>query len=455
MVEITTLDFFLIIFLVLLNAFFVASEFAFVKVRITRINVLIAKGSRKAKRVKTIIDDLDRSLSSTQLGITLSSIALGFVGEPFFTELLLFFFHGLNDLLNLGIIVESFEEGRFIHGLAFFLGYLIVTFLHVVVGELAPKSISIQYAENTALWCAEPLYWFMKLTNPMLDLFVFSSNKLLGLLKVPPATETHNLDFTEDEMKLIIKSGIERGEIEPYESKLIFNILKFTDSNVKSIITPRINLIALPVDVEIDKITDLAIESGYSRIPVYEEHLDNIIGFVHVKDILAFYRQNQDQSKFDINTIIRPVITVFEGKPLDDLLVEMQKKHVQMSVIVDEYGTVEGIVTIEDILEYIFGPIDDEFDTTDHSQSIEEQDNQIVSGGLVSIKELNSKLSEKFGEEITTDDSFTLGGYILELFNSEIPELGMSVKDDQFQYSVSKVKLNQITEVKIRQIIQN
>ncbi|MHA2250261.1 MAG: hemolysin family protein [Candidatus Kariarchaeaceae archaeon] len=453
MSEINAADIFWIILLVLLNGFFVASEFAFVRVRITRISELIANGSRRANRVKTIIEDLDRSLSSTQLGITLASIALGFVGEPFFTELLLLVIHGIDNGFSLGLDVKSFEEGGFIHGLAFFTGYMIITFMHVVIGELAPKSVSIQFAETTALWCAEPLYWFMKITNPLLNFFVWSSNRLLSVFKIPPAADTHDIDYTEDELKIIIKDGIKKGEIEPYESKLIFNIFNFTDSNVKSILTPRIDLKALSVTATAEEIIDLSIETGHSRIPIFDNDLDNVLGFVHIKDVLPYFKKNNHQEKeLKIQEIIRPVITVHEGKPLDDLLNEMQKQQIQVSIIVDEYGSVEGIATIEDILEYIVGPIDDEFDTIDTTMSIRFEGDYIFSGGLVTIEELNKTLKETHGEEINSKNSVTLAGYALELFASEIPKMGMKAKDECFEYTICKLTGNRIKEIKIRKV---
>ncbi|MEL0164404.1 MAG: CNNM domain-containing protein [Candidatus Heimdallarchaeota archaeon] len=225
MATIDLIDLLYIFILVFLNGFFVASEFAFVKIRMTQIESMLANNSRGAKRAAEIVQDLDRSMSSTQLGITLSSIGLGFVGEGFFEAVFVRFFTNVENTLGLNIFVNE----TFITALSFLSGYLVITYLHVVLGELAPKSLSIQFATRVALICAEPLYWFMRITSPLLSFFVWSSNSILRIFGVQPAPEEHHESYSEDELKVIIKDSISKGEMEPYESKLIFNILDFTD----------------------------------------------------------------------------------------------------------------------------------------------------------------------------------------------------------------------------------
>lgn len=453
MTEITIGQFLLIIFLILLNAFFVASEFAFVKIRKTRIDTMIEAGSRRARRVKSITNNLDRSLSSTQLGITLASIALGFVGEPFFTEFLLLVIEFFNNLLHLGLenqISQAFnQENGIIHDIAFILGYFFISFGHVVIGELAPKSISIQFAETTALFCAEPLWWFMKITSPILSFFVWSSNGLLSLINVEPATEDHSSEFTEGELKIIIEDSIKQGELEQYESKLIFNILDFTDSNVKSILTPRIDMEALPDSTSPHDILQLSKQTGFSRIPIYEDSLDNIRGFVHIKDIIGYSNGSENSdSTFMLSDVLRPVIMIPEGKPLDDLLKEMQQLKTQVAIIVDEYGSVEGMATIEDILEYIVGPIDDEFDTESNA-NIKISGDVIIAGGLVSIDAFNSVLNDTFNSIIEAEEAATVAGYVLELFESEIPQEGMIVENNELRFEITKTSGNRIEKVRV------
>ncbi|OLS28522.1 MAG: Magnesium and cobalt efflux protein CorC [Candidatus Heimdallarchaeota archaeon LC_2] len=448
MSEISIYQFLFIIFLVLLNAFFVASEFAFVKVRPTQVNALIAAGSKRAVRVKSIIDDLDKSLSSTQLGITLASIALGIVGEEFFKALLLIIIETFGRLTTLDINTEH----PIIDSSAFITGYLIITFLHVTIGELAPKSISIQFAEKTAIILAEPLHWFMVLTDPLLKFFVWSSNSILRLINIPVADETHHQVYTENELKAIIADSIEQGELESYESRLIFNILNFTDRSAKSILTPRIDVKALPIDTTPIEILELSNNYGFSRIPIYGETLDDIKGFVHIKDLIGYNLEN-DLSTFDINTILRSVIIIPENKPLDDLLKEMQLLKTQVAIVVNEYGSIDGIVTIEDILEYIVGPIEDEFDS-DSRFEIEIIDDSIHSDGLITIEVFNSTLSQLYGIEIQPDSANTLAGYIIELCKGELPSVETTIRDDQLEFKITELSGNRIESVITRKIVK-
>ncbi|MCH8905995.1 MAG: HlyC/CorC family transporter [Candidatus Heimdallarchaeota archaeon] len=452
MPDITLGQLLLIIFLVLLNAFFVASEFAFVKVRPTQMHALIALGSRRARRVKQIIDDLDRSLSSTQLGITIASISLGIMGEEFFKELIL-------------VIIELFAEITGIQGdrtnplidaSAFVFGFLIITFMHITVGELAPKSISIQFAEKTALMLAEPLYWFMYITSPFLSFFVWVSNNILRLFRIEPLTESHHRTFTEDELRLIIEDSIKDGELEKYESKLIFNILNFTDRNVRSVLTPRIDVKALRDDVSPKKILSLAQKTGFSRIPIYGQNLDDIQGFVHVKDLIGLVMEDPESSivsKADavsvIKSILRPVINAHEGNQLDYLFKKMQNSKTQLATIVDKYGSLKGIVTMEDILEYIVGPIEDEFDRTAVSE-LEVIDDLIQTEGLINIETLNETIDEIFGVEIQPESTITLAGYILELSDGELPLVTTKVRDEHLEFTITKVEGNRIMKVSIR-----
>ncbi|RMG37079.1 MAG: HlyC/CorC family transporter, partial [Methanobacteriota archaeon] len=378
-------DFFLIAFFLALNFFFVASEFAFVRVRITHMTTLANQGSKRAKRVLSIIHDLDRSMSSTQLGISLASIGVGFVAERFFTSILI----GVLELVGVNTATVPNLEG-----IGFVMGYLIGTYLHVVIGELVPKSLAIRFAEQTALICAEPLYWFMKISDWFLVVLIKSANLVLKLFKVPLAEETFTEVYSEDELKLIIENSIESGELEEYESQLIYNIFDFTDTQAKEILTPRYEIKALPEEAPIKDVLQLAKETGHSRFPVYRESLDNVLGFVHIKDALLHYDENNGTSEHTVAEHLRPVITVHEGFPIDDLLKEMQKQQTQVAVVVDEYGSVMGIITIEDILEAIVGPIKDEFDSIEKQDELLTKDQVLLVNGTIPIDEFNELLNK-------------------------------------------------------------
>jgi CBS domain containing-hemolysin-like protein len=431
-----------IIFLILANGFFVASEFALIRVRASRIRELIAQGSKRAKRVQQITKDLNRTTSSAQLGITLASIALGFIGEGFFSEVITEFFHWTGFEISATIVSI----------MGFLIGYFIITYMHVTLGELLPKIVSIQYTERVALICAEPLYWFMFFTAPLLNFFVGSANVVSRIFRIPVLDETHVQAYTEEELKIIIRESIPKGEIEEYESKLIFNVLEFTDKTAKDLLTPRIDIQALPITSTVNDIFNLSIETGFSRIPIYKEELDTILGFIHIKDTIPLIQFSSDQkSTFDITNILRQVILVHEGKPIDDLLKEMQNIKTQVAIIVDEYGSVEGLVTLEDIIEAIIGPIEDEFDPFDMKETIEVKDNVLTSGGLVTIESFNEILHDKFGTTIVSENSITLAGYVLELFESEIPEEGEEIHDNNFYYKIRQTSGNRIDTIEVRE----
>ena len=428
-----------------MNAFFVSAEFSLVRVRRTRILELIEQGSSNAKRVLYLTEDLNRTTSSTQLGITLASIMLGFVGEAFFSEI-------LEDLFKI-LEVEKFISHNVTAIIAFFMGYMIITFFHVTFGELMPKVLSLNMTETIALYVSIPLIWFMKLTHPLLRFFVWSSNSFLHLMGFDTShTSEHADEFSEDELKIIIKNSIEKGEIEEYESKLIFNILSFTDKNVKEIFTPRIDIHALPITAQLDDIVKIAKETGFSRIPIYQDEFDHMIGFIHIKDVIAYLNGYGDNHNLDLRDLIHDVIISHEWKAVDDLFKEMQKTKTQMAIIVDEYGLVEGLVSIEDIMESIFGPIIDEFDSNDDHQGVEIKESSILAGGLISLGTFNETLEEVFDTTIASDESVTLAGYVLELFESEIPKVGEQRNDGTLCYKISQMTGNRIDLIEIKQV---
>lgn len=431
----------LIFFFLALNFFFVASEFAFVKIRITHMTALANQGSRRAKRVLDIIHDLDRSMSSTQLGISLASIGVGFVAERFFTGLI------ISILQLFGIGAESIDN---IEAIGFFTGYIIGTYLHVVIGELVPKSLAIRFSEKTALLFAEPFWWFMKATNWFLEVLIWSANFVLRIFGVPLVQESFHEAYSEDELKLIIENSIESGELEEYESKLIYKIFEFTDRTAKEILTPRHEIKALPTTSSLSDVITLAKQTGHSRFPVYKDKIDDVVGFVHIKDALIHMDDNNGASNTKVDQFLRPVIIVHEGYPIDDLLKDMQQQQTQVAIIVDEWGSVEGIITIEDILEAIVGPINDEFDPDVEEQEIIE-DEGIFVPGTISIDEFNEILEKHNYEHQVqpTGDAVTLAGYLLELNESKIPEEGSVISDGKLFYKILEIEHNRIEKVEV------
>lgn len=448
MVEISFGTFLIIIGLVILNGFFVASEFSLVRVRESRIKELIENGSKRAKRVEMITRDLNRTTSSAQLGITLSSIMLGFIGEAFFSEII------ISIIGSLGGDVSNSEEGA-VSIAAFLLGYMIITYMHVTFGELIPKVVSIQFTEKTALWCATPLYIFMRITNPLLNFFIWSANGFLRIVGISIANETPSQEFSENELKIIIEESANKGEIDEYESKLIFNVLDFTDRVVKELITPRIDIQALPSTASEDDILQFARNTGFSRIPIYGKNLDDMVGFVHIKDLLTFHNSVDNlnlENTFNLEKILRSITIVHEAKHIHELLIEMQKSKTQLAIVIDEYGSVEGLITIEDIIEELVGNIQDEFDESKIYDNIEVNGNSINVGGLVTIETFNKTTIEKFDRTIEAADSVTLAGYVFELFDSEIPQEGQEIVDAGLKYKIEKLNGNRIEVIEVSRV---
>ncbi len=420
--------------------FFVASEFSFVKVRSSKMKLLEKEGNKRATKVLFISKHLDDALSSTQLGISLASIGIGFVAEALFTSFLLSF---------LGIFGITEKSIPSLAGIGFVTGYVLGTYFHVVLGELFPKSIAIRKAEATALWLSSPMYWFMKVSTYPMHFLNWSAEHVLRLFNIQPISEFHGNVFGEEELKLIIQQSLRGGELEEYESRLIYRIFQFTDTPVKSLITPRHAIKALSSTATLDEVITLAKETGYSRFPIYQDKLDSIIGFVHIKDAIAKLDEKTNGSKNLVSGYLRPVITVHENHPVDDLLQEMQKQRTQVSVVVDEWGSVAGIITIEDILEAIVGPIRDEFDYYEDGSLISKSKNGLIVLPKITIAEFNEYLQNLRPNVFLREegDAVTLAGYLLDLIDSKIPNEGDTLSDSTFDYKILKMNGNRIEKV--------
>ncbi len=433
---------FLIIFFVILNGFFVAAEFALVKLRPSKIKELLTTGDRGAKNVYELTKDLDRTLTSIQLGITLASIALGLIGEPFFAALIVNGINWINGLFNLSITLNSVV----LHTFASIFSYLFVAFLHVVIGEIMPKTIAIQYPESTAKFIALPLILFNRASGFFITFFIKTSNFLIRLIGIEPIPESHLEAFTEEELKIILKNSIFDKGIEEYEYRYIRNILEFNDTTVRTVLTPRIDVRALPITCTAKDLLELSVETGFSRIPIYNKNLDDTENFIHIKDVLPFLLGKKE---FVVKDHLRDVITVYQEKSLYSLLDEMKSKNIQMALIYDEYGSLDGLVTIEDLLEEIFGDIQDEFDEDIIHDELLEKNGHYIVGGLISIGNFNKKVRSKYEVEIQSEESVTLAGYVIELFKSEIPEIGQKTEDENFKFEIIAASGMRIDTIKV------
>src|SRR5690625_4833541 len=408
----------LVLVLILMTAFFVATEFAIVKIRPTRINYLIEAGNKQAVDVKKLLDNLDGYLSACQLGITVTALGLGWLGEPTIMRL-------LSPLFN-----EFGIEGTVASVLSFLIAFFVITYLHVVVGELAPKTIAIQKAEAVALFLAKPLIWFYKLMYPFIWLLNGSARQFIRLFGFKPA-DGHEAAHSEEELRLILSESYESGEINQAEMTYVTNIFEFDERLAKEIMKPRTEMVCIYKEDSLESILEIVYDGQFTRYPVAHHDKDNIVGLINIKEILT--ERFEDEKEFSIDNYIRPIIHVSEATPIKQLLLKMQKDQIHMAIVNDEYGGTAGLVTVEDILEEIVGEIRDEFDV-DEIPMIEKQEDDIyIVSGRLQIEELNDVL----GIELENEDIDTIGGWI---FAQQLDvKVGTIVEDQGYQFIVEEI----------------
>lgn len=423
----TIINLILIAMLIAFTAFFVSYEFAIVKIRSTRIDQLLAEGNKNAIAAKTIITNLDEYLSACQLGITVTALGLGWLGEPTVEHLL----HPLFVQFSLPESVSSI--------LSFIIAFSSVTFLHVVVGELAPKTVAIQKAEAVTLAFARPMMFFYKIMYPFIKTLNGSARLVVGLFGLKPASEHENA-HSEEELQLIISESYKSGEINQSEFKYVNNIFEFDDRIAKEIMVPRTEIVVFDRSQTLAECLEIVKEENYTRYPVIDGEKDNIVGMINMKEVLTDYISgiNLDTS---IEKYIRPVIQVIESIAIHDLLVKMQKDRVHMAILMDEYGGTAGLVTVEDILEEIVGEIRDEFDGDEVPEINKINENKTVVDGKVLIDEIN----DLFGLDIHDEDMDTIGGWVL----SEKMDV---VEGDQINYGDYQFKVLEIEGYHIKSL---
>jgi CBS domain containing-hemolysin-like protein len=412
------LNLFLALVLVALNGFFVAAEFALVRVRESRITQLEQEGSARAAVVHGVLRDLDSYLSVCQVGITMASLGLGWVGEPAVAHL-------IEPVLGaVGITSE-----RIVTVISVALGFAVITYAHLVFGEQAPKYFSIQRAEGTSLWISRPLKFFMLLFGPVVWIVNASTNFILRPwgVRLGEEMEAHS----EEELRIMISSSTASGELAPEEREYLNNVFDFGDRVAREIMVPRPDIEALPHDAPLPDLAERAAFGRYTRYPVYEEDLDHVLGAVHVKDL--FRAAKEEPEGFDIQSLIRECLVVPENKPIEQILREFQQRKLQMAIVIDEWGSVEGLITIEDILEEIVGEIQDEFD--EGEAAIEQiSDDLYAVDGRIPITEVN----EYFHLDLPHEDFDTIGGFILGSLGRP-PEVGDTVEADGAILNVKSV----------------
>lgn len=426
----TLFNLFLVIFLVFLNGFFVAAEFAMVKIRASRLSQLVAEGSRRAKIAQQVTKHLDAYLSACQLGITLSSLGLGWIGEPAIAELL------LAPLGALGVPSVA------VHTISFIIAFSIITFLHIVLGELAPKSLAIHRAEGTVLAVARPLVWFYKIMYPFIWLLNGTANLMLRMFGITPAKEGE-LAHTEEEIRILMTQSHKSGLIDNTEMALFDNIFEFSDRIAREIMVPRIDMVTLDIDDSQEAIRQIIETERHTRYPVAQGDKDHILGFVHVKDLYLQLDQNQP---FSIRNILRKVIMVSEAAEISSILKRMQKNKTQIAVVVDEYGGTAGLITMEDIMEELVGEIQDEFDN-ELAPIIKTQVGYSVEGRVL-IDEINDLL----GIDLDQDEVDTIGGWMYAVL-AKTPAEGDSVQKADYQFVIEKMEDHRIERISIEKLV--
>lgn len=382
--------------LIALTAFFVASEFAIVKIRTTRINQLVEEGNKRAMDAKKIVSNLDEYLSACQLGITITALGLGMLGEP------------TVKLMLDPLFVQFDVAASTATVLSFIIAFTIVTFLHVVVGELAPKTIAIQKAETVTLMAAKPLILFYKLMYPVIKGMNGSARLLIGLFGFKTLSDS-DVAHTEEELRMILSDSLKSGEINHAEYKYVNKIFEFDDRIAKEIMMPRTEMMTVDKDMTIQEVFTTEGIEQYTRYPVTNGDKDHIIGLINMKNLLTEYIKNPSTGDELVTSYMQPIIQVIETIPIGDLLLKIQRERIHMTVLMDEYGGTSGLVTIEDILEEIVGDIQDEFDTDEVPEVQKIGEDHYIFDAKLLIDNVNDIL----GIAIEEEDIDTIGGWFM------------------------------------------
>ncbi|MCL6476320.1 MAG: hemolysin family protein [Firmicutes bacterium] len=419
----------LIVALLLLNAFFVLAEFALVRVRSTRLEELIQQQNWRARIAKHAQEHIDAYLNTVQVGITLASIGLGWVAEPWAAK-------QLQPVLTLLGITSP----RSVHVTAFIIGYLTITFLHVVLGEMVPKSVAIRRTEPAALWTAPPLNLFHRLLFPLTWLMTGCASLVLRLLRIPPASPEEA--YSQEELRLLLASSRRSGALKDTEAELMEHVFSFGDKRAKDIMVPRVDMVYLSTTWSLEENLRIAEQYGFTRFPLCEGDPDKVIGIVHVKDLYRARQHGIDT----LRHIARDCLIVPESKPIDELLREFQKQKMHMAIVVDEYGGTSGLVTIEDVIEEIVGEIYDEFEPIQpRIQKL--GDNRYLVEANVELDELASQLGVEISEE---DSAFeTVAGYVMGKLTS-LPRVGDRVPFGHFEIQVVEMRGRRVHRVYVQ-----
>ncbi len=408
------------VLLVLLNGFFVAAEFALVKVRPTQLEPLVARGDRRARVARHMIRHLDSYLSTTQLGITLASLALGWIGEPAFAW-----------VLEPWILRLPGATQAVVHSISLTTAFLVITILHIVLGELVPKSIAIRKSESTSLWIAVPLFFFYRLTYPAIWLLNHAANGILRIVGIRPVTEAE-LGHSEEELRRLI-TGPQKAGVSGHRGELLDNVFELSHRAARQIMIPRGDVVYLSTTRSVQENLDIARRSRHTRFPLCDGDLDHVIGLVHIKDLFRAV-----EAPSDLKAVARDLKFVPETLTVDRLLRRMRRERTHLAAVLDEYGGISGVVTLENVIEEIVGPIQDEFDTEKPELVRTGNDAYHVSGAMLVVD-----LEDELGVEFSERDEDTIGGVVLSELG-RLPQVGDRVEVGPVRLEVLEVDRNRI-----------
>jgi putative hemolysin len=431
-----------VLILIALNGFFAATEFSLVAVRLSRIRQLVTRGNPRARVVEGLLNDLHHVVSGVQLGITLTSLAIGALGET-----------------TLARLFEGLWPGRaststvlIAHAMAFTCAFALLSALHVVIGELVPKTVSLARAERVALMVALPFQWFLNTFHWAIDLLEGVSSTIVRALGVS-APQVHGVAHSTEELQIQIQQARERGLLAPGEEKFILSAIELAQIQVREIMIPRPDMQLLPVEATLDEVLREFANTQRSRIPIFRGTPDQILGFVHIKDMMWVLMDRERRllehhpvAPFDLRRVLREVLIVPETKPANEMLAELRQRHIGMAVIVDEFGSILGLLTMEDILEQMVGEIHDEFDVVERPLTL--ADGAIVFEASLNVRDLDVQ----YGITLPEDPAYaTVGGFVLDQLGF-IPKGGESFEFGNFRFTVTEMDGKRVARVKIQHI---
>lgn len=434
----TTFNLFLVVFLVLANGFFVASEFALVAVRKSRIESLAAEGNKPAERLLAMLNNLNAYVSATQLGITLSSLGLGWIGEPAVASVLEPILVSIGEMTGIDVLAS----GAVLHTVSFAIAFAFITFLHIVFGELAPKTAALELAEKVSFFVAVPLQIFYRIFIYPIRLLDWSGTKTARLFGLRPSGE-HGSSYTEEEIRQLINASQEKGLLNEEERRLINQVFEFSETTVKEAMIPRPEITAIAATSTLEQIARAFRQHGYSRLPVYRDSLDDIAGVIHSKDVMSYLLRPKS---FKLERVLQKPMYVVDTARLEDVLRQMQKEKFHFGFVVDEHGGVEGIITLEDLLEEIVGDISDEHDEEVNEQIHEQPDGSYVLDGGLAVRDLNRRL----GLNVPVSEGYTTVAGFLMSESGQLLSEGDTVPFNGHVFCIERAAKRRILRIRMR-----